>query len=59
VRCQLHRIGTHSAGTSMNQDRLPLFQVTVGEKPLPCSLGLATPSFLLRHRAAAGAHIDE
>src|ERR1700687_1449113 len=31
MRCQLHRIGTHSAGTSMDEDRLPLFQVTVGE----------------------------
>ena len=26
-------------GTTMNQDRLSLFQVTVGEKSLPCSLG--------------------
>src|SRR6266700_3120196 len=39
VRCQLHRIGPHSAGASMNQDRLLLFQVTVGEDSLPCSLG--------------------
>src|SRR5579863_3888078 len=38
-RCQLHRIGTHSAGTTMDQDRLFLFQVTVGEEYLPCSLG--------------------
>src|SRR5436189_1627627 len=39
MRCQLHRIGPHSAGTTMNQDRLSLFQVTVGEDSLPCSLG--------------------
>src|SRR6266436_1654913 len=39
MRCQLHRIGTHSAGTTMNQDRLSLFQLTMGEKSLPCSLG--------------------
>src|SRR5258708_2731451 len=25
MRCQLHRIGAHSAGTSMDQDRLSLF----------------------------------
>src|SRR5882672_11387478 len=31
MRCQLHRIGTDSAGTTMDQDRLSLFQVTVGE----------------------------
>src|SRR6202051_1175581 len=31
MRSQLHRIGPHSAGTAMNQDRLSLFQVTVGE----------------------------
>src|SRR6266702_472701 len=31
MRCQLHRISAHSAGASMNQDRLLLFQVTVGE----------------------------
>src|ERR1022692_5066727 len=35
MRCQLHRIGSHSAGTTMDQDRLSLFQVTVGEDPLP------------------------
>src|SRR6266576_2647619 len=39
VRCQLHRIGAHSAGTTMDQDRLSLFQVTVGEDSLPRSLG--------------------
>src|ERR1700730_1554348 len=39
MRCQLHRIGAHSAGATMDQDRLPLFQVTVGENPLPRSLG--------------------
>src|SRR5438477_11576334 len=27
-RCQLHGIGPHSAGASMDQDRLPLFPVT-------------------------------
>src|SRR5258708_6325788 len=31
MRCQLHCIGPHSAGTTMNQDRLSLFQVTMGE----------------------------
>jgi|HubBroStandDraft_1064217.scaffolds.fasta_scaffold765510_2 hypothetical protein len=36
VRCQLHRIGAHSA-TTMDQDRLSLFQVTVGEDSLPRS----------------------
>src|SRR5579864_7959535 len=39
MRCQLHRVGAHSAGASMNQDRLSLFQVTVGEESLPRSLG--------------------
>src|SRR5258708_10221975 len=39
MRCQLHRIGPHSARTSMNQDRLPVFKVTVGEDSLRCSLG--------------------
>src|ERR1022692_3109130 len=39
IRCQLHRIGAHSAGATMDQDRLPLFQVTVGGDSLPCSLG--------------------
>src|SRR5262249_16515851 len=39
MRCQLHRIGPHSACTTMNQDRLSLLQVTVGEDSLPCSLG--------------------
>src|SRR6202023_2398949 len=35
MRCQLHGIGAHSAGTTMDQDRLSLFQVTVGEDSLP------------------------
>src|SRR5579859_2817406 len=39
MRCQLHRVGPHSAGASMNQDRLSLFQVTVGEESRPRSLG--------------------
>src|SRR3989441_7902071 len=39
MRCQLHRISAHSAGAAMDQDRLSLFQVTVGEESLPCSLG--------------------
>src|SRR6266481_75004 len=39
MRCQLRRIGSHSAGTTMDQDRLSLFQVTVGEDSLPRSLG--------------------
>src|SRR6266496_4417154 len=39
MRCQLHRISAHSAGTTMDQDRLSLFQVTVGEDSLPRSLG--------------------
>src|SRR6516225_1683832 len=39
MRRQLHRIGPNSAGTTMNQDRLSLFQVTMGEDSLPCSLG--------------------
>src|SRR5260370_6834147 len=38
MRCQLHRIGAHSSGTTMYQDRLPLFQVTVGEESLPRTL---------------------
>src|SRR5215469_10435767 len=36
MRCQLDRVGPHSAGTTMNQDRLSLFQVAVGEESLPC-----------------------
>src|SRR6202158_6171204 len=36
MRCQLHRIGAHSAGASMDQDRLSLFQVAVGEEYVPC-----------------------
>src|SRR5437899_12047524 len=39
MRCQLHRIGPHSAGPTMNQARLSLFQMTMGQKSLPCSLG--------------------
>src|SRR5712692_12031350 len=39
MRCQLHRISAHSAGTTMDQDRLSLFQVTVGEDSVPRSLG--------------------
>src|SRR5260370_15729667 len=39
MRCQLHSIGAYSAGTTMDQDRLPLFQVTAGEDSLPRSLG--------------------
>src|ERR1700688_3532584 len=30
MRCQLHRIGAHTAGSTMDQDRLSIFQVTVG-----------------------------
>src|SRR6202140_511332 len=37
MRRQLHRIGTYSTGATMNQDRLSLFQVTVGEDSLPRS----------------------
>src|SRR5690242_1329728 len=39
MRSQLHRIGPHCAGPTMNQNRLSLFQVTVGEESVPCSLG--------------------
>src|ERR1035438_884891 len=39
MRCQLHRIGAYSAGTTMDQDRLSLFQVTVGEDSVPRGLG--------------------
>src|SRR5258707_12405915 len=39
MRCQLHRMGAHSAGATMDQDGLSLFQVTVGEDSLPCSFG--------------------
>src|SRR5450432_3497063 len=39
MRCELHRIGAHGACTTMDQDRLSLFQVTVGEESLPRSLG--------------------
>src|SRR5260370_33586557 len=38
MRCQLHSIGAYSAGATMDQDRLSLFQVTVSEDPLPSSL---------------------
>src|ERR1700685_1725562 len=39
MRCQLHRIGSHSARATMDQDRLSPFQLTVGEDSLPRSLG--------------------
>src|ERR1700731_944713 len=39
MRCKLHCIGSNSAGASMDQDRLSLFRVTVGEESLPRSLG--------------------
>src|SRR3977135_3172678 len=39
MRRQLHRIRAHRAGTTMDQDRLSLLQVTVGEDSLPRSLG--------------------
>src|SRR5688572_24044325 len=39
IRCQLHRIRAYGAGTTMDQNRLSLFQVTVGEDSLPRSLG--------------------
>src|SRR5260370_27094732 len=39
MRCQLHSIGAHRAGTTKDQDRLSLFQVSVGEESLPRSLG--------------------
>src|ERR1700686_2440830 len=39
MRCQLHRIGAHSAGATMDQNRLSLLQVTVGKDSLPRSLG--------------------
>src|SRR6266700_6870970 len=39
MQCQLHRIGAHSAGTTMDQDRLSLFQMTLSEDSLPRSLG--------------------
>jgi len=42
MRCQLHGIGAHSAGTTVDQDRLSLFQVTVGEG----SRSLGGPEFL-------------
>src|SRR6266566_1760845 len=38
MQCQLHRIGAHSAGATLDQDRLSLFQVTVGKDSLPRSL---------------------
>src|ERR1700686_4155175 len=37
--CQLHRVSAHSAGPTMDQDRLFLFQVTVSEDSLPRSFG--------------------
>src|SRR2546427_4449043 len=33
MRCQLHRIGPHSAGTTMNQDRLSLSALEAGAPP--------------------------
>src|ERR1700756_1879062 len=39
MRCQLYRIGAHSAGTTMDQDRLSFFEVAVTEDSLPRSLG--------------------
>lgn len=39
MRCQLHCIAAHGAGTAMDQDRLSFFQVSVGEESLPRSLG--------------------
>src|ERR1700722_12043665 len=39
MRCQLHCIGAHGAGATMDQNRLALFQVTVGEDSLPRRLG--------------------
>src|SRR5260370_23527083 len=39
MRCQLHCIGAHSAGTTLDQDRLSLFPVTGGEDSLQRSLG--------------------
>ena len=39
MRCQLHRVGAYGAGTTMDQDRLSLVQLTVGENSLPRSLG--------------------
>src|SRR4029077_11350297 len=38
MRCQLNRIGAHSACATMDQDRLSLFQVTVSEDSLTCVL---------------------
>src|SRR6266576_6334103 len=35
MRCQLHRIGAYSAGATVDQYRLSLFRVTVGEDSLP------------------------
>src|ERR1700741_5451454 len=35
MRCQLHRIGAHSAGATVDQDRLSFLQVTVSEDSLP------------------------
>src|ERR1700720_3778245 len=38
MRCQLHRIGAHGAGTTMDQDRLSFFQMTLSEDSQPRSL---------------------
>src|SRR6185369_10418571 len=37
--CQLHGIGAHRASTTMDQDRLSPFQVTMGKESLPRRLG--------------------
>src|SRR5260370_17839237 len=34
MRCQLHRIGAHGARATMDQARLPLFQVSVSYHPI-------------------------
>src|SRR5258706_10236931 len=39
MRCQLHRIGADSPGSTMNQHRLSLFHVPGGEDSLPPRLG--------------------
>src|SRR4029077_5614392 len=39
MRRQLHCIGADCASTTMDQDRLSLFQVTMREECLPCGLG--------------------
>src|SRR5258706_11984179 len=39
MRCQLHCVSAHSAGTTMDQNRLSLLQMTVSEDPVPRGLG--------------------